>query len=141
VEVAFGGGAFAKVADSDTLRLVWVLHVLHLKGVGRASGVGDLGSEGGTDGVDVEFFAAIVNGHVPAEAVVLGVGKELVHEVGELEASLKVYTCFAVLAKGDIARVEGTGGANGYAFFACRDLTSLVTVPYIRVRDDLPCRN
>jgi len=91
---------------------------LHLKGVSGAGGVGDLGREGGADGVDVEFLGTVVHGHVAAEAVVFAVCEELVHEVGELEAALQVDAGFAVLAEGYVARVQGAGGADGYAFFA-----------------------
>lgn len=84
--------------------------------------MGYLCCEGGADGVDVEFFGAVVDRHVAAEAVVLCVGEELVHEVGELEASLQVDAGFAVLAEGYIAGVEGAGGTDGYAFFAGGDL-------------------
>jgi len=122
VEVAFRGGAFAKVAHRHSLLLVGVLQVLHLEGVGGARGVRDLGREGRADGVDVELLGAVVDGHVAAEAVVFGVGEELVHEHGECKAALQVYAGFAVLAEGDVGGVEGAGGANGYALFAGRDL-------------------
>jgi hypothetical protein len=69
--------------------------------------------------MDVEFFRAVVDGHVAAETVVLGVSEELVHEVGELEASLEVHAGFTVLAEGNVGGVEGAGGADGYAFLAC----------------------
>jgi hypothetical protein len=88
VEVSFGGGTFAEIADCDARRLFWILDVLHLESVRGARGVGDLSSEGGTDGVDVELLAAVVNGHVASQAIILGVGEELVHEIGQLEASL-----------------------------------------------------
>jgi hypothetical protein len=78
--------------------------------------------------VDVEFFGTVVDGHVAAETVVFGIGEQLVHEVGELEASLEVHAGFAVLAEGNVGGMQGTGGANGYAFFACGDLVMLVFV-------------
>jgi hypothetical protein len=40
--------------------------------------------------VDVELFAAVVDGHVSAEPIVFCVCKELVHEGGEGEAALEV---------------------------------------------------
>lgn len=68
--------------------------------------------------MDVEFFAAVVDGHVSTTATVFGVGKELIHEVVESEAALHVNARLAVLAVDYISGRKGTRGADGYAFFA-----------------------
>ena len=109
VEIAFTGGALAKVADCHSGLGVRVLDVLHFQCVGGAGCVWDLGCEGGADGVDVEFFAAVVYGHVAAQAIVLGVCEELVHEGREGEAALEVDARFAVLAEDDVGGGEGAG--------------------------------
>lgn len=71
VEIAFAGGALAKVADCYPGLGVWVLDVLHFECVGGAGCMWDLGCEGGANGMDVEFFAAVVYRHVAAQAIVL----------------------------------------------------------------------
>ena len=58
---------------------------------------------------DIVLAAAIVDGHVPAFAVVLAVGEKLVHKVGEGEASLFEHACFSILAIYDVFWCKGRG--------------------------------
>lgn len=51
VEVAFAGGAFAEVAGDDAGGEGRVAEALQFEGVGGARGLGDLGCQGGGDGV------------------------------------------------------------------------------------------
>jgi len=126
VEVAFACCAFAEKAYGDSWDGVRVLDVLHLEGVGCAGGMGDLRGEGGADGMDVEFFGTIMNGHVASEAVVSGICEELVHKGSEGEAALQVDARFTVLAENNVGGREGASGADGYALLACRDLCKSV---------------
>ena len=56
---------------------------------------------------NVQLSASVMHGHVPPFAGVESVGEELVHEVGELEASVLEDACFAVLGEDYVRGVEG----------------------------------
>lgn len=47
--------------------------------------------------MDVEFAAAVMDGHVAALAMVLAIGKQLVHEFVQSKSTVFENPCFTVL--------------------------------------------
>lgn len=68
----------------------------------------------------VQFSAAVVHGHVPTVPRVVFVGKQLVHVVPEGEAAVPQHALLAVLAKYDVALLEGRGGPDAHGLLAGR---------------------
>lgn len=51
---------------------------------------------------DVQFAAAVMDGHIPSFAVVFSIGEELGHEVLKGEAALLEDTRFSILSKNHV---------------------------------------
>lgn len=80
----------------------------------------------GSSTYDIQLRAAIVHRHIPPLADILAIGEELIHEIGEREATFLKDAGLAVLRKDHVGRVESRGGSNSNAFFASGDLVAVV---------------
>ncbi len=90
-----------------------------------------VGSDGGLKRKathDIELAAAVVHGHITSFADIFAVSEELVHELGEGEATLFEDTGLSVLSEDDVFWGQSRGGANCYSFFTSRYL--LVVSPF-----------
>lgn len=147
MEIAFAGGALAKVAHCNPGLSIGVLYVLHLQGVCRASCMRDLSRKRGANRVDVELFAAVMHRHVSAQTIVFGIGEELVHKRRQREAALEINTRLAVLTENNVGRRQGAGRSNRDAFFARGDLERAISLSCslghtkcLRKEEELPCK-
>lgn len=74
--------------------------------------------QGGSGTDRARIVLPIVDWHISTTACIVGIGKELAHEVLQCESTLLEYAGFAVLCKDHIIWCQCGRGANCDTFFA-----------------------